>query len=57
MEAPRDENLVVLSGVPIIPQQAQRALNKFLLRKLSEANVDDHTKIYVPVDGNGESLE
>lgn len=56
MEAPRDDNLVVLSGVPTIPQQSQRALNKFLLRKLSEADVDDHTKIYVPVDATGQSL-
>jgi hypothetical protein len=56
MEAPRDENLVVLSGVPIIPQRSQRALNKFLLRRILEANVDDHTKIYVPVDGTGQSL-
>lgn len=56
MEGPRDENLVVLSGVPIIPQRSQRALNRFLLQKISEANVDDHSKIYVPVDGTGQSL-
>ena len=56
MEASRDENLVVLSGVPTVPQQSQRVLNRFLLRKLSEANVDDHSKIYVPVGGTGHSL-
>ena len=56
MDIARDENLVVLSGVPAAPQQSQRVLNRFLLRKLSEADFDDQTKIYVPVDGNGLSL-
>jgi hypothetical protein len=56
MEAPRDPNLVVLSGVPVVPQQSQRALSKFLLGKLLEQNTHDHSKIYIPVDGTGHGL-
>ena len=56
MQNSYDAYLVVLSGLPIIPQQSQRLLNKFILRKLLEPNPDDHSKIYVPVDGLGNSL-
>jgi hypothetical protein len=56
MEASRDEHLVVLSGLPIVPQQSQGVLSRFLLRKLTEPNTNDHSRIYVPVDGTGQSL-
>jgi hypothetical protein len=45
MEASRDEHLVVLSGLPIVPLQSQGALSRFLLRKLTEPNTNDHSKI------------
>jgi hypothetical protein len=56
MAASRDEHLVVLSGLPIVPQQSQGVLSRFLLRKLTEPNTNDHSKIYVPVDVTGQSL-
>jgi hypothetical protein len=48
MEVSRDENLVVLSGLPTVPQQSQGVLSRFLLRKLAEPNTDDHSR-YTPL--------
>jgi hypothetical protein len=56
MEVPRDEDLVVLSGLPIVPLQSQGVLSRCLLRKLTEPSTNDHSKIYVPGDGTGQSL-
>lgn len=56
MDPTRDENLVVLSGLPIAPQQTLQNLSRFLLRKLSQQRPYDLTKIYHPVDGSGQSL-
>jgi hypothetical protein len=56
MEPPRDENLVVLSGLPVAAQQSQQVLSIHLLRKLAEQDPKDLSKIYVPVDGAGNTL-
>jgi hypothetical protein len=56
MEASLDENLVILSGLPIVLQQSQGVLSRFLLRKLTEPNTNNHSKIYIPMDGTGQSL-
>lgn len=56
MQTSHGDNVVVLSGLPVVPQQSQRNLSRFLLRKLLEPNTNDHSKIYVPVDGLGNSL-
>ena len=47
------DTFVVVDGLPIVPQDSQARLTKFLLRKLTAAGRTKEESIFMPLDDSG----